>query len=73
MKYVIDRIEGNILILENDEKRIVEFLVEDISNLEKYKEGNIIDIDDNGNIIVLRDETIKRKKEIEEKTKDLWS
>jgi len=72
MKFVIDRIEEDKLVLEDIEKRIINFTMTDISVLKGFKEGDVIDISKDGTIVLLEEETLKRKKQIEEKTKDLW-
>lgn len=69
MKYIVDRIEDNIVVLENqDTKEIINI---DISILpKKIKEGNIL-IYKNNSYYIDKEAEIKRKKEILEKFKKL--
>ena len=73
MKGIIDRIEENIAVVEVDEN----MYDVDISNCEEeLKEGDCVEITiENDEIISIRkdeQETIDRKKYIEELTKDMW-
>jgi len=69
MKVVIDRFEGNYVVCEKEDRTMI--------NLEKSKvpchakEGDVLIIKKN-EIIIDKEATLKRKKEIEELTKDLW-
>ena len=72
MKFVIDRIEEDRLILEDENKKMVEFTMTDMIIVKDFKEGDVIDINIDGTITLLEEETKKRKKEIEEKTRNLW-
>ena len=73
MKYIIDRIEEGILVLEDEGKNMIDFKSTDkIKNIENFKEGDVIEINDDGTITLLYEETIKRRKEIEEKISSLW-
>ena len=69
MKYIVDRIEDNIVVLENqDTKEIINI---DMSLLpKKIKEGNIL-IYKNNSYYIDKEAEIKRKKEILEKFKKL--
>ena len=72
MKFVIDRIEEDRLILEDENKKMIEFTMTDMIIVKDFKEGDVIDINIDGTITLLEEETKKRKKEIEEKTRNLW-
>lgn len=72
MKFVIDRIEEDKLILEDENKKMVEFTMTDMKIVKDFKEGDVIEMNIDGTITLLEEETKKRKKEIEEKTKNLW-
>lgn len=69
MKVVIDRFEGRFAVCEKDDRTII--------NIEKNKipskaaEGDVLNIEED-TIVVDIEETRKRKKEIEELTRDLW-
>ena len=69
MKYIVDRIEDNIVVLENqDTKEIINI---DISLLpRRIKEGNIL-IYKNNSYYIDKEAEIKRRKEILEKFKKL--
>lgn len=69
MKYIIDRIEDNIVICENQEtKKIEQFNKEQFPN--NIKEGDIVYLEENKFKVNLN-ETDKKKKEIEELMKKL--
>lgn len=69
MKYIIDRIEENIVICENQEtKKIEQFNKEQFPN--NIKEGDIVYLEENKFKVNLN-ETDKKKKEIEELMKKL--
>ena len=62
MKYIVDRIEENIVICENQEtKKIEEF--EKINFSEEIKDGDVV-ILENNKFKIDRKETDKRKEEI---------
>lgn len=69
MKVVIDRFEGRFAVCEKDNRTMI--------NIEKNKippeavEGDVLNIEGD-TIIVDVEETTRRKKEIEELTRDLW-
>lgn len=69
MKLIIDRIEEKYAVCENEEK---EFINIDISKLPNdVKIGDIIILND-GEFIIDKKETKKRKDYIDEITKDIW-
>lgn len=69
MKYIIDRIEENIVICENQEtKKMEQFNKEQFPN--NIKEGDIVYLEENKFKVNLN-ETDKKKKEIEELMKKL--
>ena len=72
MKFIIDRIEDDKLVLEDAEKRMIDFTITDMKVVEEFKEGDVIDISIDGTITLLKEEILKRKRQIEGKTKDLW-
>ncbi|RKD23651.1 Protein of unknown function [Caminicella sporogenes DSM 14501] len=69
MKVLIDRFEGDYAVCERENREII--------NIEKYKipkeakEGDVLIIE-NDRIIIDKEETEKRKKEIEALTDDIW-
>ncbi|MCI8545666.1 MAG: DUF3006 domain-containing protein [Clostridia bacterium] len=69
MKYIVDRIEENIVICENQEtKKIEEF--EKINFSEEIKDGDVV-ILENNKFKIDRKETDKRKEEINDLMKKL--
>jgi len=70
LKVVIDRFEGNYVVCEKEDRTMI--------NLEKSKvpcnakEGDVLIIKEN-EITIDKEDTLKRMKEIEELTKNLWS
>jgi hypothetical protein len=70
MIVIIDRFEGDFAVCEKDDKKMI--------NIEKdkmpfgAKEGDVLNIEGSF-IIINKTATAKRKDEIENLTKDLWS
>ncbi len=69
MKVVIDRFEGNYAVCEKDDREMIDIEKDKIPH--SAKEGDVLCINDSV-ITVDIEETEKRKKEINELTKDLW-
>ncbi|MEG0772575.1 DUF3006 domain-containing protein [Clostridium sp.] len=70
MKVVIDRFEGDYAVCEKEDREMID--IKRHSLPKEAKEGDVLDIEGD-KIIIDINETEKRKKEIEELTKDLWS
>ena len=70
MIVVIDRFEGSFAVCEKEDRTILNIKEECIP--EGAKEGDVLDIQGD-KISIDTKETEKRKKEIEELTKDLWN
>ena len=70
MKVIIDRFEGNFAVCEKEDRKMIDIERNKIPS--SAKEGDVLDIT-NDQITIDFKETEKRKKEIEELTKDLWS
>lgn len=69
MKYIIDRIENNIVICENQEnKKMENFKIEQFPK--EIKDGDIV-ILENGEFRIDKQETKTKKQEIEELMKKL--
>ena len=66
MKVIIDRFEGDFAVCEKEDKTMVNIDMRILP--EKVKEGDVLNIE----IKVDEEETEKRKKVIEELTRDLW-
>lgn len=70
MKVVIDRFEGDYAICEKENREMIDIKKDRIPK--EAKESDVLDIQGE-KIIIDVEETEKRKKEIEELTKDLWA
>lgn len=68
-KFIVDRIEGNIVVCEDDNLNIIEVRIDSI--LGDVKEGDVITADSD-RYMVNKEETAKRKKQIEELMKGMW-
>jgi hypothetical protein len=70
VKVVIDRFEGEYAVCEKENREMIDIKRDRIPK--EAKESDVLDIQ--GDIIIIDvKETEKRKKEIEELTKDLWA
>lgn len=74
MTYTIDRIEDNMLVLEDEKGNIVNYELNKyaISNL-RLKDGDMISFDKHGEITVLDYDKDERRKLLAKKVKDLWN
>lgn len=70
MRVVIDRFEGDYAVCEKDNREMIDIKRDSLPK--EAKEGDVLDIEGDKIIIDLK-ETEKRKKDIEELTKDLWA
>lgn len=70
MKVVIDRFEGDYAVCEKENREMIDIKRDQIPK--EAKENDVLDIQGD-KIAVDVEETEKRKREIEELTKDLWS
>lgn len=70
MKVIIDRFEGNFAVCEKENRKMID--IEKFKIPITSKEGDVLNII-NDVITIDLAETEKRKKEIEELTKDLWN
>lgn len=68
-KFIVDRIEGNIVVCEDGNLNIIEMRIDSI--LGDVKEGDVITADSD-RYMVNKEETAKRKKQIEELMKGMW-
>lgn len=66
MKVIIDRFEDNFAVCEKEDKTMVDIPKKILP--EEAKESDVLNI----SITIDYSETEKRKKEIEELTKDIW-
>jgi tetrahydromethanopterin S-methyltransferase subunit B len=70
MKVIIDRFEGDFAVCEKEDRTMMDIEKSKIPTT--AKEGDVLNIT-NDRITIDVEETKKRKKEIEELTKDLWN
>jgi hypothetical protein len=70
VKVVIDRFEGDYAICEKENREMIDIKRHRIPK--EAKESDVLDIQGD-KIIIDVEETEKRKKDIEELTKDLWA
>lgn len=68
--YVIDRIENNIVVCESDKGEIIDINKEDLIDIIP-KEGMVLEKRDN-NYYYDKEETEKRKREIEKFMEEMW-
>lgn len=68
--YVVDRIEENIVVLEDYFENVVN--VDILLFQDEITEGDVVYIDEAGKYFVDKEETLRRKNEIEDLIKDLW-
>lgn len=68
--YIIDRIEGDYVILESDDGSMKEIKSSEIQG--SFTEGDILLMEE-GYFIVSEELTEERKKHIEDILKDMWS
>ncbi len=69
MKVVIDRFEGEYAVCEKDDRTMIMLKKNEIPLT--AEEGDVLIIEA-GNIILDKEETEKRKREIERLTEDMW-
>ncbi|WP_129600696.1 DUF3006 domain-containing protein [Anaerophilus nitritogenes] len=69
MYLIIDRFEGNYAICEDEQKNMISIGKENIPK--EAKEGDVLFVYDE-KIIIDKEETKKRKEEIEKIADDLW-
>jgi hypothetical protein len=69
MKVVIDRFEGNFAVCEKDNGEMISIERDKLPSVAKEGDALVIEQD---NIYIDKDETEKRKNEIEKLMDDLW-
>jgi len=70
MKVIIDRFEGDFAVCEKEDRQMLDIERDKIPTT--AKEGDVLNIT-NDRITIDLEDTKRRKKEIEELTKDLWN
>ena len=69
MRVIVDRIEGDFAVCEQDNRQMIDIPMKNIAFIPK--EGDVLILDGNDMKFDF-EETLRRKKEIEDMTKDLW-
>ncbi len=70
MRVIIDRFEGDYAVCEKEDREMIDIKRDCLPK--EAKEGDVLDIE-GVKIAININETEKRKKDIEELTKDLWA
>ena len=70
MKVIIDRFEGEFAVCEKEDRKIIDIEISKLPS--NAKEGDVLNIS-NDTITIDVEETEKRRRKIEELTKDLWA
>lgn len=70
MKLTVDRVEGNIVVCENEKREIVEVDIYEFINIPK--DGDIVKVNENGMYEILEEETENRKEEIQKRFSSLF-
>lgn len=63
MKYIVDRIEGNIVVLENQESKKMENFAKELFP-EDIKTGDLVEKQEDGKFVIKKEETERIRKEI---------
>ena len=72
MKYVVDRIEEDILVLQDESENMVSHKMSDKEKELKIKEGDVVFLNDNLCLEIQKEETLKRKERIKKKMIDIF-
>ena len=70
MKLTVDRVEGNIVVCENEEREMVEINVSEFCG--SPKSGDIVETNDEGKYEILSEETEIRKENITKRFLNLF-
>lgn len=70
MKVIIDRFEGEFAVCEKEDRKIIDIEISKLPS--NAKEGDVLNIS-NDTITIDVEETEKRRRKIEELTKNLWA
>ena len=72
MKYVVDRIEEDILVLQDESENMINRKMSDKEKELKIKEGDVVFLNDNLCLEVQKEETLKREERIKKKMLDIF-
>lgn len=68
-KYIIDRVDGNYVIVQSENEEMHEISLEDIKG--DFKEGDIL-VKINGYFEIDKASTLARRKQIDDIMRDMW-
>lgn len=71
MKVIIDRFEGKFAICEKEDRKMIR--IEKTKIPSEVQEGDVLNITENNIIVIDKEETMRRKKKIEDLTNELWN
>ena len=72
MKYIVDRIEEDFIILQDENGKTLNYKITDGNIKQDIKENDVVFFDSNLGLVVDKKETSKRKYYIENKIKDIF-
>ena len=72
MKYVVDRIEEDILVLQDESENMINHKMSYKEKELKIKEGDVVFLNDNLCLEVQKEETLKREERIKKKMLDIF-
>jgi len=72
VKYVVDRIEEDILVLQDESENMINHKMSDKEKKLKIKEGDVVFLNDNLCLEVQKEETLKREERIKKKMLDIF-
>lgn len=72
MKYVVDRIEEDILVLQDESENMINHKMSDKEKELKIKEGDVVFLNDNLCLEVQKEETLEREERIKKKMLDIF-
>lgn len=72
MKYVVDRIEEDILVLQDESENMINHKMSDKEKELKIKEGDVVFLNDNLCLEVQKEETLESEERIKKKMLDIF-
>lgn len=72
MKYVVDRIEEDILVLQDESENMINHKMSGKEKELKIKEGDVVFLNDNLCLEVQKEETLEREERIKKKMLDIF-
>lgn len=72
MKYIVDRIEENFIILQDENGKILNYKIMDVNIKQDIKESDVVFFDTKLELKIDKKATLERKKYIDNKMKDIF-